>query len=86
MGTIEEPDQVLRWQHGGDLRSIYLREGRIIGAQLAGDIRAAGVYRSLMMRRSQVTCFGQRLVEPGFGMADVISDALKVGVPSTVSG
>jgi NAD(P)H-nitrite reductase large subunit len=77
---------VLRWQHGSDLRSIYLQDGRIIGAQLAGDIRAAGVYRTLMMRRSQVARFGQRLVEPGFGMADVISDALQVGVPLTVSG
>jgi NAD(P)H-nitrite reductase large subunit len=86
MGTIDEPDHVLRWQHGSDLRSIYLRDGRIIGAQLAGDIRAAGVYRTLMMRRSQVACFGQRLVEPGFGMADVISNALQVGVPLTVSG
>jgi nitrite reductase (NADH) large subunit len=86
MGTIEKPDHVLRWQHGSDLRSIYLQDGRIIGAQLAGDIRAAGVYRTLMMRRSQVARFGQRLVEPGFGMADVISDALQVGVPLTVSG
>jgi NAD(P)H-nitrite reductase large subunit len=86
MGTIDEPDDVLRWQRGSDLRSIYLRDGRIIGAQLAGDIRAAGVYRNLMMRRSLVARFGQRLVEPGFGMADVIFDALQVGVPLTVSG
>jgi NAD(P)H-nitrite reductase large subunit len=43
MGTIDEPDEVLRWQHVGDLRSVYLRDGRIVGAQLAGDIRAAGL-------------------------------------------
>ncbi|HXZ61097.1 MAG TPA: FAD-dependent oxidoreductase, partial [Acidimicrobiales bacterium] len=50
MGTISEPDEVLRWQSEGNLRSVYLRGGAVIGAQLAGDIRAAGVYRSLMMR------------------------------------
>jgi NAD(P)H-nitrite reductase large subunit len=82
MGTIEEPDEVLRWQHGGDLRSVYLRDSCVIGAQLAGDIRAAGVYRALMRRRSRVARFGQRLVEPGFGMADIVSDALRLGVPA----
>jgi NAD(P)H-nitrite reductase large subunit len=82
MGTIEGPDQVVRWQHEGDLRSVYLRDGCIIGAQLAGDIRGAGVYRALMMRRSRVSGFGRRLVEPGFGMADIVSDALQLGAPA----
>ena len=84
MGTIDEPDEVLRWQRGGSLRSVYLRDGRVVGAQLAGDIRAAGVYRSLMMRRAHVGQYGQKLVEPGFGMADVITDALRLGVDASV--
>lgn len=82
MGTISEPDEVLRWQGAGDLRSVYLRQGRIVGAQLAGDIRAAGVYRSLMNRRADVSRYGNRLVEPGFGLADIVGDALRVGVPA----
>jgi NAD(P)H-nitrite reductase large subunit len=77
MGSTESPDEVLRWERAGDLRSVYLRDGRIVGAQLAGDIGAAGVYRSLMLRRAPVGRFGHRLVEPGFGMADVVGDALK---------
>lgn len=77
MGSTASPDEVLRWEHAGDLRSVYLRDGRIVGAQLAGDIRAAGVYRSLMMRRAPVGQFGRRLVEPGFGMADLVVDALR---------
>jgi NAD(P)H-nitrite reductase large subunit len=83
MGTIDRPDIVLRWQEGGDLRSIYLRNDRIVGAQLAGDIRAAGIYRALMLRQVPVGRYGQRLVEPRFGMIDVISDALSYGVPLT---
>jgi len=86
MGTIDEPDQVLRWQHGDHQRAAYLRDDRLVGAQLAGDIRAAGVYRSLMMRRTRVSRFGQRLVEPGFGMADIVSDALQLGVLSPNRG
>ena len=79
MGTIADPDEVLRWQGKGSLRSVYVRGGRIVGAQLAGDISGAGVYRSLMLRRADVRQFGRRLVEPGFGVADVVHDALRVG-------
>jgi len=78
IGTTDSPDDVLRWEDDGDLRSVYLRDDRIIGAQLAGDIRAAGVYRSLMLRRLPVGRFGSQLVEPGFGMADLTFDAIGV--------
>ncbi len=77
MGTIDAPDEVLRWESEGALRSVYLRDGTIVGAQLAGDIRAAGVYRSLMLRRADVGRFGRRLVEPRFGMGEVVWDALR---------
>ncbi len=86
MGTIDGPDEVLRWQRDRNLRSIYLRDGRVVGVQLAGDIRAAGVYRSLMLRRMPVGQYGQRLVEPGFGMADVMADVLRFGVEVPVYG
>jgi NAD(P)H-nitrite reductase large subunit len=79
LGTIDAPDEVLRWQEGGDLRSVYLRDGAIIGAQLAGDVRAAGVYRSLMRSRARVAHYGRHLVEPGFGLADLVFDALGHG-------
>ncbi|HEY5121825.1 MAG TPA: FAD-dependent oxidoreductase [Acidimicrobiales bacterium] len=76
MGTIDAPDEVLRWESGSELRSVYLRDDTIIGAQLAGNIRAAGVYRSLMLRRADVRSFGRGLVEPGFNIGNVLSDAL----------
>jgi NAD(P)H-nitrite reductase large subunit len=82
MGTIESPDEVLRWQEGADLRAIYLRDDKIIGAQLAGDIRAVGVYHSLMVQRIPVDRYGRRLVEPGFGMADIVFEALGHGSAS----
>lgn len=82
MGTIESPDEVLRWQEGADLRAVYLRDDKIIGAQLAGDIRAVGVYHSLMVQRIPVVRYGRRLVEPGFGMADIVFDGLGHGSAS----
>ena len=80
MGTIDSPDDILRWSSGGSLRSIYLRGGTIIGAQLAGDIRAAGVYRSLMLRRADVRSFGRGLVEPDFAIGNVLWDSLAVSL------
>jgi len=84
MGTIDAPDRVLRWQARTDVRSVYIRDDRVVGAQLAGDIRTAGVYRSLMLRRVPVDRYGTRLVEPGFGMADIVADALASGPLATV--
>ena len=49
------------------MRKINLTEGRIVGFRLAGDIRGAGVYRSLMLRRVDVSRYGDELLEPGFG-------------------
>lgn len=80
LGSIDDPEQVLRHRDRHGLRSVYLRDGRIVGAQLAGDVRAAGIYRSLMLRRADVRRFGRRLVEPDFGMADVVWDALRPDV------
>lgn len=76
MGTIDQPDEVLRVEGEDVVRSIYLRNGTIIGAQLAGDIRAAGVYRSLMLRRADVRAFGRGLIEPSFGAGSLVYDAL----------
>lgn len=65
-------DEELRLREGDSLRKLFLTDGRIVGFRLAGDVRAAGVYRSLMLRRTDVTGFGPRLVEPGFGTADLV--------------
>ena len=43
MGTIDEPDDVLRWQRDGSLRSVYLRAGRVVGA--ATSRRHPGCWR-----------------------------------------
>jgi NAD(P)H-nitrite reductase large subunit len=57
----------LRVRHGESLRKIVLNENRIVGFRLAGDIRGAGIYRSLMLRRVDVSHFRDELLAPGFG-------------------
>jgi len=64
-------EEELRWRSAGSLRKIFLTGGRIVGFRLAGDVRAAGVYRSLMLRGADVTRYRRNLLDPRFGVADL---------------
>jgi NAD(P)H-nitrite reductase large subunit len=63
----KQGDTMLREQSAGNLRTIYLRENRLVGFQLVGDIRAAGVLHSLMLQKSDVSRLQSRLLDPNFG-------------------
>lgn len=66
----------LRVRRDGTLRKLYLRDGRIAGFRLVGDISAAGIYRTLMNKQVEVRPFRHRLLEPGFGMGYIEGLAL----------
>ena len=61
----------LRRHRNGTLRKVYVKDGRIIGFRLTGDVSSAGIYRSLMNRGKDITAYKDRLLEPGFGMGTV---------------
>jgi NADPH-dependent 2,4-dienoyl-CoA reductase/sulfur reductase-like enzyme len=63
----------LRWRHGDKLRKIFLDNGRIVGFRLAGDIRGAGTYRALMLRGTDVSGFGEDLLDPRFHITRCVS-------------
>jgi NAD(P)H-nitrite reductase large subunit len=65
-------DEELRWRHGRVLRKIFLADDRIVGFRLTGDVAAAGVYRSLMLRRTSIAPFRKRLLDPTFGISDLV--------------
>jgi NAD(P)H-nitrite reductase large subunit len=71
VGAMSGEDEV-SWRRDGAVRRVFLADGRIVGFRLAGDVSAAGVLRSLMLRRDDVRRFGRRLAEPRFGIADLI--------------
>lgn len=64
---LKEGDEVLRNEQDGSLRTIYLMDNHLVGFQLVGDIRAAGVLRSLLNTRQDVRRIKDRLLEPTFG-------------------
>lgn len=65
-----------RWRVGDTIRKVFLDDGHIVGFRLAGDTTGAGVLRSLMVKGTDVSDYGDRLAEPSFGIADVAFRAL----------
>jgi NAD(P)H-nitrite reductase large subunit len=66
-------ETTLRRRDGTKLRKIFLEDGRIVGFRLAGDIRGAGTYRSLMLKRTDVSPFGDDLLDPRFHISRCVS-------------
>jgi NAD(P)H-nitrite reductase large subunit len=63
-------------QRGNTLRKLYLHDNRIVGFRLAGDLSAAGIYRTLMNKQVNVSRFRDQLLKPGFGMGIIEGLAL----------
>jgi NADPH-dependent 2,4-dienoyl-CoA reductase/sulfur reductase-like enzyme len=69
--------EILRRRNGDKLRKIFLDDGRIVGFRLAGDTRGAGTYRALMLKGTDVSGFGEDLLDPRFRISRCVSpDAL----------
>lgn len=74
VGAMEGADE-LRWREGDVLRKVFLRDGRITGFRFTGDISGGGLLRSMLLRGVDVRSFGPRLVEPGFGIGEIVLPA-----------
>ena len=73
---LKEGDEVLQMRRDGVIRTLYLKEKRLVGFQLVGDVRAAGVLRTLMNRGEDLSRYRDRLLEPGFGQGMVVWSAM----------
>jgi NAD(P)H-nitrite reductase large subunit len=72
VGAMSGEEQ-LRLRRGNTLRKIFLAGGRIVGFRLAGDIAAAGFYRALMLKRTDVQNIKDRLLDPHFCSAGAMT-------------
>jgi NADPH-dependent 2,4-dienoyl-CoA reductase/sulfur reductase-like enzyme len=75
---MKEGEEVLRARYEGTLRTLYLREDRLVGFQLVGDITAAGVLGALVDRGEPLGLLKDRLLEPNFGQGTVAWEAMGV--------
>jgi nitrite reductase (NADH) large subunit len=73
---LKQGDEVLRHRQTNALRTLYLQDNRLVGFQLVGDISAAGIYHSLMDRRSDLKRIKARLFDLHFGQGTIVWEAL----------
>ena len=73
---LKAGDEILQERRFGNLRTIYLKENRVVGFQLAGDIQAAGVLRTLMIQGSDIRPIKQYLLDPNFGQGVMVWQAM----------
>jgi nitrite reductase (NADH) large subunit len=73
---LKEGDEVLQEKRNGNLRTIYLKENRVVGFQLVGNTHAAGVLRTLMIQGSDVNPMKRYLLEPNFGQGNRVWQAM----------
>lgn len=64
---LRQGGEVLQAKRDGSLRTLYLQDNRLVGFQLIGDIRAAGVLRTLIIQGQDVYRIKDRLLDPLFG-------------------
>jgi nitrite reductase (NADH) large subunit len=73
---LKNGDEILQTRHPSHLRKIYLSENRVVGFQLIGDIKAAGILRALMYKGENILPFKDRLFSPNFGQGTLVGEAI----------
>jgi nitrite reductase (NADH) large subunit len=73
---MKQGDEVLRGRLDGGWRTLYLKEDRLVGFQLIGDIRSAGAFRTLLNRGDELGKLKDRLLESGFGQGSLVMQAI----------
>ncbi|MFL7890509.1 MAG: NAD(P)/FAD-dependent oxidoreductase [Anaerolineales bacterium] len=74
---LKEGDEILQEKSEGYLRTIYIKENHLVGFQLAGDIRGAGILRALMNKGSDIRPIKDRLLDPNFGQGAMVWRAIE---------
>jgi len=66
-------DEEIKRKDETTLRKIVLRDNRIVGFRLVGDIRHAGLYHSLMVRKEVILPYKRHLLDEHFGLGWLLS-------------
>lgn len=74
-GTVEPEDakgyEISVWSDRDSYRKVVLKDNRIVGMALSGDIQRAGILFNLMREKMSVERFKGSLLTPGFGLVSL---------------
>jgi NAD(P)H-nitrite reductase large subunit len=73
---LKEGDEILQDKRNGHLRTIYIKGNRLVGFQLTGDIRAAGILHTLLIQGNDIRHIKQHLLDPNFGQGMMVWQAI----------
>jgi nitrite reductase (NADH) large subunit len=73
---LRSGDEVLHTRRNSQMRTIYLKENRVVGFQLIGDIKAAGILRAFINQGDNILPFKDRLLNPNFGQGMLVWEAI----------
>jgi NAD(P)H-nitrite reductase large subunit len=74
---LKEGDEQLSARVDGGWRTLYLKNNRLVGYQLVGDIRAAGALRTLLVRQEDLRRLKDHLLGTNFGQGSLVWAALQ---------
>lgn len=73
---LKTGEEILQVSRNGVLRTIYLEDNRVVGYQLVGDVKPAGVLRTLMNNRRDIRQMKDQLLDQGFGQGAITWQAI----------
>lgn len=77
VAPVEEGYEVLSWHDNHFYRKVVLKDGKVVGMVMTGDIEYSGVIFSLMREGVDVTTFKEKLISPDFSLACLPEDIRK---------
>ncbi|MCP3664811.1 MAG: NAD(P)/FAD-dependent oxidoreductase [Gammaproteobacteria bacterium] len=70
---VTEGDRILEYSGEGVRKRLVIKENRIAGMQVLGDVSNMGLYLEMMKKRRDVSSFGDSLLSPEFGYGHTVN-------------
>ncbi len=69
---VSQGDRILEWTGEGVHKRLALKDDRIVGLQVLGDVSNMGLYLEMMKKGRDVSAYGEEILSPEFGYGRVI--------------
>jgi len=69
---LKTGDEILQEKQGDHLRTFYIKDNRLVGFQLVGDIHAAGILRTLLIQGADIRPIKHHLLDQRFGQGSIV--------------